>query len=1317
MPASRERPPILAWAFGIAIGLSFLALYFGLPLNTMYAYGDLRPFPQSPDPADYFQGWHLAGLGNTEQRPPAELVTALIIELFGQPVGLQHLVLLTEIPIAFLSMYVLGRRLFKHRLTRMSVALFYAINPLTLQEFAGGAIGLFWIYAWLPIIADSTIAVIEEKSLRSAARLTLSAAIASVFFPHAALFVFGPVVIFLAVSHFTHSWQGRNEQMRIGPILVISSLYVALLLPSFIDLVVGYFRVSGSLSSLTLDTVAFTYADSQPWNAFRLLAVAWPSTPLALAGYGNLTPWGLAASIIPVAAFASPLVVGHQARRSYIFRAVYFLAVAVVVIDVAGFLGLLSPVFVGFPALLAYSTPVKLNYALAFALTLLLGYFLAGVESWSKRHRHSNRVTQPGRGDVRIRIVGASAVFIIVFTASTPFLGGMQLAEYYGPSGYTVNDDVISAHAWLNSNRNSLSDFRSLWLPLDYGTFLKYHGLEEFTFDSPLTASLRGGSFTAIDYVRNVLAGVCRGDPSLPVGLGLASVKYVVVLNDVAQYPGCLEQDAFLYTNSEYLNQFFQHLAGFSTAAVTSDYRIYQNQYFLPQVSAYSRIISAESIPTVERRVLTGPNLVADPAFQQGLDHWIALGGNESRVESDCFMNSNCVEVRSSDEGVAQVVQRIDIVGGVTYNVSFWWRLEDAPDAYVRVLWYNNPNAAQGQSIATTNIGAPLEGTTGWRKVGLSVKAPPGAVRGDFQFAATTVGNPENPSTAWLALPSVRPLFINPGGFPDYVHMVSNAMFLPSFSVYRDLVLPTDLTPVPLIQPEYTIYINGIPGTIPSNDGEWISIIEPNRSVIDAQGYWEDDVWNGSIRALSAPTELTLGFEAPKVAGIRIALLLPNSIPVESIDATLNSASLTVGPEFTFSSTLSWWISNSTSLLSGQNQILLRASAENFSLIRLVIIPDQALVSFFLPAPSTKQLVIPVSWNFSRDSGYEVTQIDSSAVALRISQAFSDRWEASTFGGNPVHTTDGTFNIFAFTSITEPVRDISVRYQVSAIMPVSFILQAIAWIAVVMLAALRPSHFESALNKVLPLDSESDLWVRANRNRLTKRLQTSLTVQPGQRILDLGSGPGYYASRIREISRHKARVVACDVSRACMLSLIRAFPGITAVQADARALPFRSKQFHRVFSKDLLHHVQEPREIVSEIARVTSAEGGCVLVEANATHPFMRVLAEHDEHRHMTQMEFLRLVESAFCLEDAFQVEANPLFYYIRPHGSPMLALWDSVWAVFQVLTRLFPPFAFFVIRLEEKAETSANWRGRLAFNVIVGKPDGDRITAAEQNT
>ena len=83
MAANKERPPLLAWVFGVAIGFAILTLYLGLPLNTMYAYGDLRPFPQSPDPTDYFSGWHLAGLGNTEQRPPSELVIGVLIDLFG----------------------------------------------------------------------------------------------------------------------------------------------------------------------------------------------------------------------------------------------------------------------------------------------------------------------------------------------------------------------------------------------------------------------------------------------------------------------------------------------------------------------------------------------------------------------------------------------------------------------------------------------------------------------------------------------------------------------------------------------------------------------------------------------------------------------------------------------------------------------------------------------------------------------------------------------------------------------------------------------------------------------------------------------------------------------------------------------------------------------------------------------------------------------------------------------------------------------------------------------------------------------------------
>lgn len=93
---------------------------------------------------------------------------------------------------------------------------------------------------------------------------------------------------------------------------------------------------------------------------------------------------------------------------------------------------------------------------------------------------------------------------------------------------------------------------------------------------------------------------------------------------------------------------------------------------------------------------------------------------------------------------------------------------------------------------------------------------------------------------------------------------------------------------------------------------------------------------------------------------------------------------------------------------------------------------------------------------------------------------------------------------------------------------------------------------------------------------------------PGGRVLDVGSGPGDYHSRLAH-----ARVVAVDLS-AGMLARVR----VPAARADAEALPFRDRAFDRVMANYVLHHMQDVGAALREMRRVART-GGRVVITAN----------------------------------------------------------------------------------------------------------------------
>lgn len=95
--------------------------------------------------------------------------------------------------------------------------------------------------------------------------------------------------------------------------------------------------------------------------------------------------------------------------------------------------------------------------------------------------------------------------------------------------------------------------------------------------------------------------------------------------------------------------------------------------------------------------------------------------------------------------------------------------------------------------------------------------------------------------------------------------------------------------------------------------------------------------------------------------------------------------------------------------------------------------------------------------------------------------------------------------------------------------------------------------------------------------------------QPGQRLLDVGSGPGQYHTHLDGV-----RVVALDTSPG-MLAKVRA----PKVQADAQSLPFRDGSFDRVMSNHVLYHVPDQRRALREMRRVI-APGGRAVITTNA---------------------------------------------------------------------------------------------------------------------
>jgi len=141
-----------------------------------------------------------------------------------------------------------------------------------------------------------------------------------------------------------------------------------------------------------------------------------------------------------------------------------------------------------------------------------------------------------------------------------------------------------------------------------------------------------------------------------------------------------------------------------------------------------------------------------------------------------------------------------------------------------------------------------------------------------------------------------------------------------------------------------------------------------------------------------------------------------------------------------------------------------------------------------------------------------------------------------------------------------------------------------------------------------------------------QRLERRYRPVAGQRVLDLGCGPGFYTSAFR---RHGATVTPLDGSFDELDLAGR--PPDGAVLADAGRAPFPDGRFDAVFCSNLLEHARDTAAIIDEIARVLRPGGWGYVSWTNWYSPW----GGHD----MTPYQFLG-------------PERGPRLYEAR-HGPP----------------------------------------------------------------
>ena len=136
----------------------------------------------------------------------------------------------------------------------------------------------------------------------------------------------------------------------------------------------------------------------------------------------------------------------------------------------------------------------------------------------------------------------------------------------------------------------------------------------------------------------------------------------------------------------------------------------------------------------------------------------------------------------------------------------------------------------------------------------------------------------------------------------------------------------------------------------------------------------------------------------------------------------------------------------------------------------------------------------------------------------------------------------------------------------------------------------------------------------------------ALAARPGERILDLGCGPGFYVAELLDIVGAEGSVVGIDAS-APMLAIAagrcEGHRNVELLEADATSLPVSDGDFDAALSVQVLEYVEEIPAALGEIHRALRPGGRVVIWDVDWTtislrtadeDRMRRLLAAWDEH-------------------------------------------------------------------------------------------------------
>ena len=124
------------------------------------------------------------------------------------------------------------------------------------------------------------------------------------------------------------------------------------------------------------------------------------------------------------------------------------------------------------------------------------------------------------------------------------------------------------------------------------------------------------------------------------------------------------------------------------------------------------------------------------------------------------------------------------------------------------------------------------------------------------------------------------------------------------------------------------------------------------------------------------------------------------------------------------------------------------------------------------------------------------------------------------------------------------------------------------------------------------------------RGRWKEQLKRLLPANQDRRVLDIGTGPGFFSIILEELGY--TTITAIDVSNK-MLEVAKEniqqygkeHSSIQLIQMDAQKLEFDSESFDIIISRNLTWNLEKPQQAYSEWLRVLKPNGALFIFDAN----------------------------------------------------------------------------------------------------------------------